>query len=53
MNSKHKTAANKRVACWLLALGASLLVLTRDATFFVFMSMLGGPLFFAKENWIL
>ena len=49
---KRELLKNKIYALILIGLGALSILIEYDATFFVFTSMIGIPLFFAKENWI-
>ncbi len=48
-----KTLKNKVYAVLLLVCGYVPVLIDNDATVFVFMLMFAGPLFFAKENWIM
>ena len=48
-----KTWKNKLVAILFLAIGCVCLMLDGDATFLVFAGLIGIPMIFAKENWIL
>lgn len=47
-----KTLKNKLYATVLIILGWLSTLIDGDATAFVFLLMIGVPLFFAKENWI-
>lgn len=49
---KRELLKNKIYSLILVGLGALSILIEYDATFFVFTSMIGIPLFFAKENWI-
>lgn len=44
---------NKLYALVLMLIGVVPILIDRDGTFFIFTLMLGLPLFFAKENWII
>lgn len=43
---------NKLYAIVIIFLGALLVLVEQDATFFLFSAMIGSALFLAKENWI-
>lgn len=49
---RHNTLNNKLFSVALVGLGALTVPIENDATFLVFMLMIGLPLFFSKENWI-
>lgn len=48
----RKTARNKLYACVFMALGIWMLCESGDGTVLVFLSLMGVPLFFAKDPWI-
>lgn len=50
---KKKLLKNKLYSVVLVSIGALSIPIEYDATAFVFTLMLGLPLFFAKENWIM
>lgn len=50
---KKKLIRNKIYAGILVLLGALSVPIEWDATFFLFTLIMGGYLFFAKENWIM
>lgn len=43
---------NKLYAIAIIFVGTLLVLIERDATFFLFAAMAGAVLFFAEENWI-
>lgn len=49
----HKTWKNKVAALGIMAVGFLTVLLETDITAFVFTLMIGLPLFFAKDNWML
>ena len=48
----HKLVKNKIHAVLFILLGALSVPIEWDATFFLFTLIIGGYLFFSKENWI-
>lgn len=50
---KRELIKNKMYSSILMVLGGLSVPLENDATFFVFTLMIGLPLFFSKENWII
>lgn len=50
---KHELIKNKLYSILLIGIGVLSILIEYDATFFVFSLMLGIPLFFARENWIM
>lgn len=50
---KRELLKNKLIALLLVGLGVLTLFIGNDATAFIFLSLIGVPLFFAKENWIM
>lgn len=50
---KKELLRNKLYSLIFMTVGALSVLIEYDATFFVFTLILGIPLFFAKENWIL
>jgi hypothetical protein len=44
---------NKLYALVLILIGLVPILIERDGAFFIFALMIGLPLFFAKENWIM
>lgn len=50
---KKDLLRNKLYSLIFMTVGALSVLIEYDATFFVFTLILGIPLFFAKENWIL
>lgn len=48
----HKLVKNKIHAVLFILLGALSVPIEWDATFFLFTLIMGGCLFFSKENWI-
>jgi hypothetical protein len=50
---KRELLRNKLVALALLVGGVASTVIDHDVTFLVIALILAGPMFFAKENWIL
>lgn len=46
-----KTLMNKVLAIILIGIGIASCVLLKDGTFMIFTTIVGVPLFFAKENW--
>ena len=48
----HKLVKNKIHAVLFILLGALSVPVEWDATFFLFTLIMGGCLFFSKENWI-
>ena len=44
---------NKIYSILFILLGALSILIEYDGTFFIFSLMIGLPLFFAKENWII
>lgn len=50
---KRELIKNKVYSAVLISLGAITVPIESDATAFIFLLMIGVPLFFAKENWIL
>lgn len=44
---------NKIYSLLLILIGVVPILIDRDGTFFIFTLMLGLPLFFARENWIM
>lgn len=49
---KRELLKNKLYALILISIGWLSIIPERDGTFLVFALMLGLPLFFSKENWI-
>lgn len=43
---------NKIIALLLVFVGALNILVNKDATIFIFTLIIGFPLFFSKENWI-
>jgi len=52
-NWKKELLKNKLYALLLVIIGALSILIEYDGTFFIFALMIGLPLFFAKENWIM
>ena len=50
---RRELIRNKLYSLMLILLGALSILIEYDGTFFVFALILGLPLFFAKENWIM
>lgn len=50
---KRKLIKNKIYSLLLIGIGVLSILIEYDATFFIFSLMLGVPIFFAKENWIM
>lgn len=50
---KRELLKNKIYSFLLILLGALSILIEYDGTFFIFTLMLGIPLFFSKENWIM
>lgn len=50
---KRELLKNKIYSLILIGIGALSVLIEYDGTFFIFSLMLGLPLFFAKENWIM
>lgn len=50
---KRELLKNKLYALILIGIGWLSIIPERDGTFLVFALMLGLPLFFSKENWII
>jgi len=50
---KKELLKNKLYALLLIIIGALSIPIEYDGTFFILTLMLGLPLFFAKENWIM
>ena len=50
---QRKLLKNKLYALVLILIGLVSILIERDGTFFIFALMIGLPLFFAKENWIM
>jgi hypothetical protein len=50
---KRKLLKNKLYSLVLILIGLVSILIERDGTFFIFALMIGLPLFFAKENWIM
>lgn len=48
-----ETIKNKIYALVLIGIGALSILPENDATAFIFFCLIGVPLFFAKENWIM
>lgn len=48
----YETRVNKFYSLVLMGLGASLIFLDGDATFFVFSLFIAVPMFFARKQWI-
>lgn len=48
----YKTRKNKLAALLLIAVGLSTLILDKDATVLVFVSLISIPMFITDENWI-
>ena len=49
---KRKLVKNKICSLLLITLGALSVPLDHDATSFIFLLIIGVPMFLAKENWI-
>lgn len=49
---RRELLKNKLYSLILIGIGALSALIEYDGTFFIFASILGLPLFFAKENWI-
>lgn len=52
MRNIRRTIKNKLCAITLLIVGLIPLLVYRDGTFLAFATVIGLPLFFAKDNWI-
>ncbi|HHW90769.1 MAG TPA: hypothetical protein GX745_07715 [Clostridiales bacterium] len=50
---KKELLKNKLYALVLILIGLVSILIERDGTFFIFALMIGIPLFFAKDNWIM
>lgn len=50
---RRELLKNKLYALVLILMGLVPILIERDGTFFIFALMIGLPLFFAKENWIM
>ena len=50
---RRELLKNKLYSLILIGIGALSVLIEYDGTFFIFSLMLGLPLFFAKENWIM
>lgn len=50
---RKETIKNKIYALVLIGIGALSILPENDATAFIFFCLIGVPLFFAKENWIM
>ena len=50
---KRELIKNKLYSAALISLGALSIPIEYDATAFIFTLIMGLPLFFAKENWIM
>jgi len=50
---KWELLKNKLCALVLILIGLVPILIERDVTLFIFTLMIGLPLFFAKENWIM
>ena len=50
---RRELLKNKLYALVLILIGLVPILIERDGTFFIFALMIGLPLFFAKENWIM
>ena len=50
---RRELMRNKLYSIMLILLGALSILIEYDGTFFVFALVLGLPLFFARENWIM
>lgn len=48
----RKLIKNKLIAVGLIVLGLIAALIGKDATALIFLSVIGVPLFFAKENWV-
>jgi hypothetical protein len=49
---RRELLKNKIYSLILIGIGALIVLIGYDGTFFIFTLMLGLPLFFTKENWI-
>lgn len=49
----RKTIKNKIFALILIGVGALSIIPENDATAFIFICLIGVPMFFAKENWVI
>lgn len=50
---KRELLKNKLYSLLLVIIGALSILIEYDGTFFILALMIGLPLFFAKENWIM
>jgi hypothetical protein len=50
---RRELLKNKIYSVLFILLGALSVLIEYDGTFFIFTLMIGLPLFFAKENWII
>ena len=50
---KRELVRNKICSLLLILIGVVPILIERDGTFFIFTLMLGIPMFFSKENWIM
>ncbi len=49
---KQELLKNKIYSLLLILIGVVSILIDRDGTFFIFALMIGLPMFFSKENWI-
>ena len=50
---RRELIRNKIYSLILIGIGALSILIEYDGTFFIFALMIGLPLFFSKENWIM
>jgi len=50
---RRELIRNKLYSLVLILIGVVPILIDQDGTFFIFSLMIGLPLFFAKENWII